>query len=236
MLPWNLRMTLFTHFYIIYFLNVYICIYILIFHLTLILPFFHFWIKVICQITLIVWEVYLQLVCLPCLRKCLLHNQINFFIIFSDLAEYYRLSHNLINLIEWIIALIIYFILHYVAVTVVLRYWCFLFIKWLISIFNHFPLEIWSSYIRCYFRCVPVYFLCLLHFYYFFIFILYVYLCQLVVSYCRLVLWEYFLLVILKQVSLILTVAIELFTNLKTLIILLLHFYLYNWLFKVVDF
>jgi hypothetical protein len=42
LLPWNLRMTLFTHFHIIYFLNIYICIYILIFHLSLILPFFIF--------------------------------------------------------------------------------------------------------------------------------------------------------------------------------------------------
>ena len=139
LLPWNLRMTLFTHFYIIYFLNINICIYILIFHLTLILPFFHFWIHIVCQITLIIWEVNLQLVCLPCLRKCLLHNQINFFIIFSDLAEYYRLSHNLINLIEWIVALIIHFILHYVAVTIVFRYLYFLFIRWLFFVFNHFP-------------------------------------------------------------------------------------------------
>lgn len=198
MLPWNLRMTLFSHFHVFYFLNVYICIYILLFHFTLILLFFHFWIEVVRVETLVVWEIYLKLVRLPCLRNGLLHNQVKLFIIFSDLAEYNRLAHDLVNLIEWIVALVIHFILHNVAVAIIIRHLHFIFFRWIFFVFIHFPLEIRSPYVCCYFRCVPVNFLCLLHFYYFFISVFYVYLCQLVVSNCRLVLWEYILLAILK--------------------------------------
>ena len=180
-------MALFTHFSIIYFLNVYIGIYILIFHFTLKLPFFYFRIEVVRQIALVIGEIYLQLVCLPCLRNRLLHNQINLFIIFCNLAENYRLAHDLIYLIERIVALIIQSVLHYIAMAIVFRYILFLFISWFIFVFHHFTLDIRCSHVRCYFRCVPVYIFCLLHFYNSFIFIFYVYLGQLIISDCRLI-------------------------------------------------
>lgn len=199
LLSWNLWMTLLTNFHFFYFFYVYICIIIVLFHFTIILLFFHFGIEIVCIETLIIWEVYLILIRLTCLRISLVDNQINFFIIFSDLAEYNGLAHDLINLIERIIALIIHFILHNVAMAILVRYLHFLFLRW-----SHFFLlisflfQFWHSNIRSYFRCVTNNFLCLFHFYYFFIFILYVYLCQLIVSNCRLVLWEDVLFEILK--------------------------------------
>lgn len=130
LLPWNLWITLFTNFNVFNFFYVYICINIFLFHFTFILLFFHFGIEIICIETLIIWEIYLKLVRLPCLRNGLMNNQINFFIIFSDLAEYNRLAHDLINLIEWIIALIIHFIMHNVTVAILFGCLNFVFIRW----------------------------------------------------------------------------------------------------------
>jgi len=224
----HLLVALFAHFGIINFFDIYICICYFLFHFTFILLFFHFWIEVVCIETLVIWKIYLHLICLPCLRNSLLNNQIYFFVVLSNLAENNWLTHYLVKLIEWIITLVIHFIIQNVAMTVLFRHFHFVIWRWShLMVLIAFTLEIRNSNICCYFRCICLNFLCLFNFDYFLIIILNIYLCKLIITNCWLILYKDILLVIMKHVWLVLIYFVEFFLYLKTLIILLLHFYYY---------